>query len=201
MAELTGFYISLAGIGEGLYREKGSKFISFAYPVSSVEEIKDVLASVRKKYYDARHVCYAYVLGVDRHEFRANDDGEPSGTAGRPILGQIHSRSLTDVLVVVIRYFGGVLLGTGGLVVAYKEAAAEALDNAVKVEKQVEVPLTIYFPYPQMNEVLCRIREHQAKIISQEFKLECTLQVLVGLSGEENLKLRLEKLEGVKVNC
>lgn len=124
MADLVEHYITLKRVGEGLYREKGSKFIALAMPVGSVEDVRDQLALLRKKYYDARHVCYAYMLGPERLEFRANDDGEPSGTAGRPILGQINSRMLTDVLVVVIRYFGGVLLGTGGLIVAYKEAAA-----------------------------------------------------------------------------
>src|SRR5690606_30925203 len=154
---------------------------------------------LRKKYYDARHVCYAYMLGPERQEFRANDDGEPSGTAGRPILGQINSRMLTDVLVVVIRYFGGVLLGTGGLIVAYKEAAATALDAAGQVEMKVEVPLTIYFEYPMMNEVLRRIREQQARIVAQELKMECILQVLVGRAASEILTNQLEKLEGVTV--
>ncbi|ODT55221.1 MAG: YigZ family protein [Paludibacter sp. 47-17] len=200
MAERIGFYRTLSRPGEGLYREKGSKFIAMACPVGSVEEVRDVLASVRKKYYDARHVCYAYMLGAERTEFRANDDGEPSGTAGRPILGQINSRHLTDVLVIVVRYFGGVLLGTGGLIVAYKEAAAEALDAAGMVERQVELALTICFGYAQMNEVMKRIRDHQARIIAQEIKMECTLQVLVGLEASEIMINQLEKTEGVTVD-
>lgn len=199
MADLVEHYITLKRVGEGLYREKGSKFIALAMPVGSVEDVRDQLALLRKKYYDARHVCYAYMLGPERQEFRANDDGEPSGTAGRPILGQINSRMLTDVLVVVIRYFGGVLLGTGGLIVAYKEAAAIALDAAVQVEMKVEVPLTIYFEYPMMNEVLRRIREQQARIVAQELKMECILQVLVGRAASEILTNQLEKLEGVTV--
>ncbi len=200
MAERIGFYRTLSRPGEGLYREKGSKFIAMACPVGSVEEVRDVLVSVRKKYYDARHVCYAYMLGAERTEFRANDDGEPSGTAGRPILGQINSRHLTDVLVIVVRYFGGVLLGTGGLIVAYKEAAAEALDAAGMVERQVELALTICFGYAQMNEVMKRIRDHQARIIAQEIKMECTLQVLVGLEASEIMINQLEKTEGVTVD-
>jgi len=194
-------YKTLADKSEGMYREKGSKFIALAYSVGSVDEIKDILALLRKKYYDARHVCYAYMLGPDRNEYRSSDDGEPSGTAGRPILGQINSRQLTDVLVVVVRYFGGVLLGTGGLITAYKEAAADALEHASIVERQVETALTISFEYPMMNEVLRRIREHNAQLIAQELKLECTLQVLISLSASEILKNQLEKLEGVTVDC
>ena len=194
-------YMTLADKSEGMYREKGSKFIALAYPVGSVDEIKDILALLRKRYYDARHVCYAYMLGPERTEFRSSDDGEPSGTAGRPILGQINSRQLTDVLVVVVRYFGGVLLGTGGLITAYKDAAADALEHASIVERRVETALTISFEYPMMNEVLRRIREHNARLIAQELKLECTLQVLISLSASEILKNQLEKLEGVTVDC
>jgi uncharacterized YigZ family protein len=200
MAKPTEFYTTVANTGEGLYRNKGSKFISLAFPVGSVEEVRDHLASIRKKYYDARHVCYAYMLGPERQEYRANDDGEPSGTAGRPILGQINSRMLTDVLVVVVRYFGGVLLGTGGLLTAYKEAAADALNNVPLLEKQVEVALTIRFSYPLMNEVMRSIREHHAKVIAQEFKLECTMQVMVGLTAAEIMKEQLEKTIGVSVD-
>lgn len=200
MAEPTEFYFTLAKSGQGLYREKGSKFIALAVAVGSVDEVRDVLASVRKKYYDARHVCYAYVLGSERAEFRANDDGEPSGTAGRPILGQLHARNLTDVLVVVVRYFGGVLLGTGGLVVAYKEAAADALNNSVIIKKQVEEVLTITFAYERMNEVLKCIREHRAGIVSQLIRMECIFQVVVAISAINILINQLEKTEGVKVD-
>lgn len=200
MAEPTEFYFTLAKSGQGLYREKGSKFIALAVAVGSVDEVRDVLATVRKKYYDARHVCYAYVLGSERAEFRANDDGEPSGTAGRPILGQLHARNLTDVLVVVVRYFGGVLLGTGGLVVAYKEAAADALNNSVIIKKQVEEVLTITFAYERMNEVLKCIREHRAGIVSQLIRMECIFQVVVAISAINILINQLEKTEGVKVD-
>jgi len=200
MAEPTEFYFTLAKSGQGLYREKGSKFIALAVAVGSVDEVREVLATVRKKYYDARHVCYAYVLGSERAEFRANDDGEPSGTAGRPILGQLHARNLTDVLVVVVRYFGGVLLGTGGLVVAYKEAAADALNNSVIIKKQVEEVLTITFAYERMNEVLKCIREHRAGIVSQLIRMECIFQVVVAISAINILINQLEKTEGVKVD-
>ena len=200
MAEPTEFYFTLAKSGQGLYREKGSKFIALAVAVGSVDEVREVLATVRKKYYDARHVCYAYVLGRERAEFRANDDGEPSGTAGRPILGQLHARNLTDVLVVVVRYFGGVLLGTGGLVVAYKEAAADALNNSVIIKKQVEEVLTITFAYERMNEVLKCIREHRAGIVSQLIRMECIFQVVVAISAINILINQLEKTEGVKVD-
>lgn len=201
MTEKSEAYYTISCSGEGLYRDKGSKFISYAFPVSSIDEVRDILALLRKKYYNARHVCYAYVLGPERTEYRSNDDGEPSGTAGRPILGQINSRVLTNVLVVVIRYFGGVLLGTGGLIVAYRESASEALNNAKVIMKQVEEVLTVYFRYQQMNDVMRSIRDQQATIISQEVKMECVVQVLVRLSMAANLKNRLEKLEGVTVDC
>lgn len=200
MGVQEGFYSTILSKGEGLYREKGSKFISFAFPVHSVEEIRDILVTLRKKYYDARHICYAYMLGADRKEFRANDDGEPSGTAGRPILGQLNSRELTNVLVVVIRYFGGILLGTGGLITAYREAASDALENAGKVQKQVEMVLTIYFDYPHINEVMRRVKEQQSVIIAQDLRMSCTLQVITGLESAGILIQHLEKMEGVKVD-
>lgn len=201
MTEPIQYYYTLANPGEGLYREKGSKFIAMAFRVGSVEEVREILTSVRKKYYDARHVCYAYMLGAGRTEFRANDDGEPSGTAGRPILGQINSRNLTDVLVIVVRYFGGVLLGTGGLIVAYKEAASEALDDAGIVKKQVEEVLTIRFDYVRMNDVMKCIREHQVVIVSQLTGMECIVQVMAGISTIKIMINQLEKTEGVKVDC
>ena len=133
-------------VGEGFYSEKRSKFLAFAHHVSTVEEVKDIVASYRSKYYDARHVCYAYMLGYERKDFRANDDGEPSSTAGKPILGQINSRELTDILIVVVRYYGGVNLGTGGLIVAYRSAAADALDHCEVVSRQVEEIVTYQYP-------------------------------------------------------
>ena len=155
-------YFTIASESEGLYKDKGSKFLAFAHPVSSLEEVKVLLEHYRKEYYDARHVCYAYMLGADQEEFRANDDGEPSGTAGRPILGQIRSKNLTNVLVVVIRYFGGILLGTSGLIVAYKEATADALSRADIIEKDVMLPRTLRFSYEKMNEVMRTLKDINA---------------------------------------
>ena len=152
-------YKTIIAPTEGIYKEKGSKFLSFAIPVSSVDEVKEIVKNYRKEYYDSRHVCYAYMLGADRKEFRANDDGEPSGTAGRPILGQINSRELTNILVIVVRYFGGILLGTGGLVVAYKEATTDALNQAEVIEKTVDETIAILFDYVLMNEVMRIIKD------------------------------------------
>ena len=145
-------------IGEGYYTEKRSKFLAFAHHVETVDEVKELIAAYRKKYYDARHVCYAYMLGAERTDFRANDDGEPSSTAGKPILGQINSNELTDILIVVIRYYGGVNLGTGGLIVAYKTAAADAIAHSQMEERQVEEIVSYTFTYPMMNE--SDIRQH-----------------------------------------
>ena len=139
---------------EGFYSEKRSKFLAFAHHVETLDEIKDLWAQYRKKYYDARHVCYAYMLGAAREDFRANDDGEPSSTAGKPILGQINSNELTDILIVVVRYYGGVNLGTSGLIVAYREAASDAIAHAEIVLRQVEEVVTYDFPYVMMNDVM-----------------------------------------------
>ena len=161
--------------GEGYYTEKRSKFLAFAHHVTSVEEIKDILAQYRKKYYDARHVCYAYMLGPERTEFRANDDGEPSSTAGKPILGQINSQELTDILIVVVRYYGGVNLGTSGLIVAYREAAADAIAHSEIETRQVEELVTYSFAYPMMNDVMRIVKEMQPRIVSQTYESTCEL--------------------------
>ena len=161
--------ISEKTIGEGYITEKRSKFLAFAHHVESVDEVKEIVAQYRKKYFDARHVCWAYMLGHERNEFRANDDGEPSSTAGKPILGQINSRELTNILVVVIRYFGGILLGTSGLIVAYKEATADALSRADIIEKDVMLPRTLRFSYEKMNEVMRTLKDINAKILSQDW--------------------------------
>lgn len=163
-------YITIAASAEGIYKEKGSKFLSFAHPVSSLDEVKILLEQYRKDYFDARHICYAYMLGPDRLEFRANDDGEPSGTAGRPILGQINSKGLTNILVVVIRYFGGILLGTGGLIVAYKEATQDALNHAQIVERDVMISRHLAFPYEKMNEIMRVLKDIQAHILQQGYE-------------------------------
>lgn len=169
-AQMADNYRTIASKAEGIYKDKGSKFLSFAHPVESVEEVKMLLEDYRKEYYDARHVCYAYMLGADREEFRANDDGEPSGTAGRPILGQINSQGLTNVLVVVVRYFGGILLGTGGLIVAYKEATADAFANAEIVERDVMLSRTLRFPYEEMNNIMKTLKAVEARILEQGYE-------------------------------
>lgn len=181
-------------IGEGFYSEKRSKFLAFAHHVETIDEIKNILASYRKKYYDARHVCYAYVLGADKADFRANDDGEPSSTAGKPILGQINSYGLTNVLVIVVRYYGGVNLGTGGLIVAYRTAAADALDHATIETRLVEEVITYSFPYPMMNAVMRVIKEMQPRIVSQTFDNTCSISMSIRQEMAPVLRDRLEKL-------
>lgn len=181
-------------IGEGFYSEKRSKFLAFAHHVETIDEIKDILASYRKKYYDARHVCYAYMLGADKADFRANDDGEPSSTAGKPILGQINSYDLTNVLVIVVRYYGGVNLGTGGLIVAYRTAAADALDHATIETRLVEEVITYSFPYPMMNAVMRIIKEMQPRIVSQTFDNNCSISMSIRQEMAPVLRDRLEKL-------
>ena len=180
--------------GEGYYTDKRSKFLAFAHHVSSVDEIKDLLAGYRKKYYDARHVCYAYMLGPERLEFRANDDGEPSSTAGKPILGQINSHELTDVLIVVVRYYGGVNLGTSGLIVAYREAAADALAHSEVELRQVEEVVTYTFAYPLMNDVMRIVKEMQPHILSQTYDTTCEIRLSIRKSEAEQLRNRLQKL-------
>ena len=194
MAEDQYKTISEHGFGEGFYSEKRSKFLAFAHHVTSVDEVKTLLASYRKKYYDARHCCYAYVLGPERSVFRANDDGEPSSTAGKPILGQINSCGLTDVLIVVVRYYGGVNLGTGGLIIAYKMAASDALAHATIELRQVEEIVTFDFSYPMMNEVMHVVKEMQARIISQQFDNTCSITLCIRKGEADQLRSRLNKL-------
>ena len=181
-------------IGEGFYSEKRSKFLSFAHHVETVDEVKDLIAQYRKKYYDARHVCYAYMLGAGRDEFRANDDGEPSSTAGKPILGQINSNELTDVLIVVVRYYGGVNLGTSGLIVAYREAAADAIAHATIETRQVEEVVTYDFPYVMMNDVMRIVKEMQPRIVGQTFDNTCQIRLSIRRSEAPQLRQRLNKL-------
>ena len=181
-------------VGEGYYTEKRSKFLAFCHHVETTAEVKDIVARYRKEYYDARHVCYAYMLGPERLEFRANDDGEPSATAGRPILGQINSRELTDILIVVIRYYGGVNLGTGGLIVAYRIAAADGLDHCVEETRLVEEKITYTFTYPMMNAVMKVVKDMQPRVISQQFDNTCSITLSIRRSLAEELRSRLDKL-------
>jgi len=187
-------YKTIKTEGEGYYTEKRSKFLAFAHHVTSVEEIKDLLAGYRKKYYDARHVCYAYMLGPEHTEFRANDDGEPSSTAGKPILGQINSNELTDILIVVVRYYGGVNLGTSGLIVAYREAASDAIAHSEIETRQVEEIITYNFPYPMMNDVMRVVKDMQPRIVSQTYDNTCEIKLSIRKSEAEQLKNRLNKL-------
>ena len=187
-------YRTLKTGGEGYYTDKRSKFLAFAHHVSTVEEIKDILARYRKKYFDARHVCYAYMLGSERTEFRANDDGEPSSTAGKPILGQINSNELTDILIVVVRYYGGVNLGTSGLIVAYREAAADAIAHSEIETRQVEEIITYNFPYPMMNDVMRIVKDMQPRIVSQTYDNTCEIRLSIRKSEAEQLRNRLQKL-------
>ena len=190
-------YKTITGKAEGIYTEKRSKFIAIALPVRSVEEVKALLEEYQKKYYDARHVCYAYMLGPERKEFRANDNGEPSGTAGKPILGQINSNELTDILIIVVRYFGGIKLGTSGLIVAYKAAAAEALAAAEVVERTVDETTAFRFEYPLMNEVMRIVKEEGPEIVSQGYDNDCLMSLRIRRSLMPRLKARLEKVEGL----
>ncbi|WP_315396310.1 YigZ family protein [Hoylesella nanceiensis] len=187
-------YLTIQDKSEGIYTEKRSKFLAFAHPVETIDEIKDLLTDYKKKYYDARHVCYAYMLGPERTDFRANDDGEPSSTAGKPILGQINSRELTNILVVVIRYFGGVKLGTSGLIVAYREAAAEALSAAAVIEKMIEETVTFTFPYVMMNSVMRVVKELNPRIVEQKYDETCIITLAIKRSMAPMLEERLNKL-------
>jgi len=182
---------------EGIYKEKGSKFLAFSMPVENSEQVKELVKTFKKDYYDARHVCYAYMLGAERKEWRANDDGEPSGTAGRPILGQINSRGLTNILVVVVRYFGGILLGTGGLTVAYKEAAADALNQAEIIERTVDCEMTIHFEYSIMDSVMRIVKETSAMILEQGYENDCFMKLSIRQQEEELLKGKLLKIDGL----
>ena len=190
-------YRTIKAASEGAYSEKRSKFLAFAMPVRSVEEVKQIVAEYQKKYYDARHVCYAYMLGAERKEFRANDNGEPSGTAGKPILGQINSNELTDILIVVVRYFGGVKLGTSGLIVAYRLAAAEAIAAAEIVEKTVDEDVTFHFEYPFMNDVMRIVKEEEPQIVAQDFDNDCTMTLRIRKDSMPRLKARLEKVSSL----
>jgi uncharacterized YigZ family protein len=180
-----------------LYKDKGSKFYAFAYPVQTVEQIKEILAEKRKEYYDARHVCYAYMLGYERNQFRANDDGEPSGTAGRPILGQINSSNLTDILIIVVRYFGGTLLGTSGLIQAYKTSAAEAIAAATIEERIVEKTFVSKFGYQDLNAVMRIMKDFDLAIVNQIQEMDCTLYFRIRLGDIERVRDRFDKLDFV----
>ena len=190
-------YLTISSPSEALYKDKGSKFYAFAYPVQTIEQIKEILAEKRKEYYDARHVCYAYMLGYEREVFRANDDGEPSGTAGRPILGQINSSNLTDILIIVVRYFGGTLLGTSGLIQAYKTSAAEAIAAATIEERIVEKTFVSKFGYQDLNAVMRIMKDFDLTIVNQIQEMDCTIYFRIRLGDIERVKDRFDKLDFV----
>jgi uncharacterized YigZ family protein len=194
-------YKTIKHTSEGYYSEKRSRFISFAIPVSTVEEAKDRLDKFRKQYYDANHICWAYMLGPERKEFRANDDGEPSSTAGKPILGQINSHCLTDILIVVIRYFGGIELGTSGLTAAHRTAAAEAIAAACIEERTVDEDIQITFEYPHLNGVMRIIKEMKPEILSQSFEMTCKMALRICKGQADAFKNRLAKTDNLEIVC
>lgn len=198
MEDRSDVYKTVDFPAEGEYYEKRSKFLAFLEPVHSLDEVKERVEFYQKKYYDARHCCYAYMLGPERKEFRANDNGEPSGTAGKPILGQINSNELTDVLIVVIRYFGGIKLGTSGLIVAYKMAAADAIERAEIVEKTVDEEVTFFFEYPFMNSVMRIVKEEGPAIVAQGYDNDCSMTLRIRKSLMPRLKARLEKVDTLR---
>lgn len=195
----TDTYKTLKGLSKGIYKDRGSRFLAFAYPVFSEEEIKPILLTLRKKYHDARHFCYAYRLGAEKEFFRVNDDGEPSNSAGKPILGQILAYDLTNVLIVVIRYFGGTLLGVGGLINAYRSAAADALSNSHVLTKTINDIYELQFDYSSMNDVKKVIKEEKLTQIEQKLDLTCSIKISIRKSRSKSVVERLGKIEGLRI--
>jgi uncharacterized YigZ family protein len=196
---MSDLYRTVAYPAEAVFTEKRSKFLAFVYPIKSVDEAKEHVAALSKRYFDARHVCWAYMLGADRTEFRANDNGEPSGTAGKPILGQINSMELTDVVVAVVRYFGGIKLGTSGLIVAYRQAARMALEAAEVVERHVTADIAFSFPYPVMNDVMRLTKGEGIEMVESIFDNSCSMTLRVELDRVEALLARLDAIDGVSL--
>ena len=192
---MTDSYLTVENKVETLYKEKGSKFFSFVFPVKDLSEVKSILGELKKKYYDATHHCYAYILGFEKEVFRMNDDGEPSSTAGKPIYGQLQSKNLTNVLLVVIRYFGGTKLGVSGLIKAYKTAAAECLSAAMIVEKKVRLSYKVMFPYEKMNAVMSLLKEIKTEQTKHIFETECSMEVLVESSQQNKFEDAISKIE------
>lgn len=194
---LNDTYKTIKAPCEGIYKEKGSKFLAFAFPVTSETEIKNHVDSIKKEYYDARHHCYAYILGPDKATYRVNDDGEPSGTAGRPIHGQLLSKDITNTLVIVVRYFGGIKLGVSGLINAYKTATKDALDNAEVVEKTVNEIYRVEFEYPLMNDVMRLLKDEGLEQFNQRFEMNCSLDFAVRKSRSTRVTDAFDKIRGV----
>ena len=188
-------FLTIKSPAEGLFKDKGSKFLAFAYPVKTVDEVKDIVQQKRAEFYDARHVCYAYMLGAERKNFRAVDDGEPSSTAGKPILGQINSHQLTNILVIVVRYFGGILLGTSGLINAYKEASAAAITNAEIEEEIVKTAISVKFKYHKLNDIMRVVKEQDLDVSGQEFGFdENTITLLVRNSQLDAVNEKIKQI-------
>ena len=187
-------FFTIKSIGQGIYKEKGSKFLGFAYPVLTESEIREKIASLKSEYFDARHHCFAWMLGPEKNQFRAFDDGEPNHSAGDPILGQIRSRNLTNVLVVVVRYFGGTKLGVGGLIAAYKTAADDALTNSVIIESEVIVRITLSYDYSVTADVMRMVKEFDMTIVKQEFEQQCDLIADVPLRNKEKFEGKVKLL-------
>lgn len=199
MSAESDIYKTIAVASKGYFTEQKSKFISYAIPVQTPEEVKEKIDAYRKQYYDARHVCWAYMLGADRLQFRINDDGEPSSTAGKPILGVINSQGLTDVLIVVIRYFGGIKLGTSGLIAAYRATAFDAITNAEIIEKTVNEVLSVEFSYPFLNHVMRIVKEMNPQILVQKFDMNCEMSLQIRRSERGKLQQRLLKVESLRL--
>lgn len=192
-------YKIVTSAGEGLYKEKGSKFIAEAFPVHSEAEVKEHVAEIKKKYFDAKHHCYAFMIGPDKACYRSSDDGEPSGTAGKPILNQILSKDVTNVCVVVTRYFGGQLLGVPGLINAYKSAAREALDNCSIVEKTIDEVYSLEFDYPLLNEVMRILKDENLQQQNPKFEIRCYLEISIRQSDSDRIIAKIKRLYSVDV--
>ena len=190
-------YKTITSSSQGIYKDKGSRFVSIAIPVSDQEEIKPIIEKIKKEHHEARHHCYAYMIGHERLAWRVNDDGEPSGTAGRPILGQINSYGLTNIIIVVSRYFGGTLLGVSGLINAYRSAAASAIENAEIIEKTLQEYYEITYPYISMNDVMRILKEENVGQSEQSFDLECRILLNFRISVKEKILNRLSRIEGL----
>lgn len=195
----TDSYFTISQPATGLFKDKGSKFLAFAYPVSSEEEVKECINKLKKEYYDARHHCYAYKIGLNEDRYRMSDDGEPSGTAGKPIYGQILSHSLSDILLVVVRYFGGTLLGTSGLINAYKMASIDCIENANVLEKVIKHPLVLCYSYELMSNAMRIVKEEELDVLEQDFREACRLTVNIRLDDFERIQEKFEKIYGIEV--
>lgn len=192
-------YLTIEKPSQAIFKDKGSKFLAFAYPVENEQQIKDFLSQLKKEHHTANHHCYAYRLGADKLNFRANDDGEPNNTAGKPILGQLQSKDLTNVLIVVVRYFGGVLLGVSGLINAYKNSAAEVIKVSSIIEKQIMFSYLINFPFDCLNDVMKILKQSGCKINEQNFDTNCNIQFNVRKAHSESCEEKLKKMEGLQI--